>query len=420
MRLGVVVREPLKANDKVIVVARPWRESSKDSALYKKAKDSGSWPPHICLFKEQLSSESASRLHVALTIIKDMQGLDFREGLALMTQVYLIAKDFFVRRQGFPSVLSGQVQRVILGQTDDPLLRRLVMNMRMWPVGDLLDFWATYGGVLSKGFVHRPDEVSGRPTYLRIPPCWIPDDHGEGTRRAIHIQGPMEVQLDESLLDVISRLPELQVRLEEPLTINVFLKQGDDWLYAYDGICRLLRDAIGPRYIAFLLKHPGRQFRITELVFAIKGQYVSPAVEIYNGMSRDELAEYDLSKLDDLGDAGDVLDEQALAEYESELKKLGQELQRALDEGDTALVETLRRDEHLIKQQIEAGRGYGARVRKAADAVEKARKAVSKSVNATLKKIRKEHPSLGLHLSRWIHIGKSCSYEPDKDTPWIV
>lgn len=50
--------------------------------------------------------------------------------------------------------------------------------------------------------------------------------------------------------------------------------------------------------------------------------------------------------------------------------------------------------------------------------VDKARKAVHIAIQRSLKKIKKEHPALGQHLKNSIKISYSCSYTPNKPTPW--
>jgi hypothetical protein len=42
--------------------------------------------------------------------------------------------------------------------------------------------------------------------------------------------------------------------------------EGDYWTIAYDGQLLRLRDKRGLRYLAVLLRHPGRSFHVTELL----------------------------------------------------------------------------------------------------------------------------------------------------------
>jgi hypothetical protein len=52
------------------------------------------------------------------------------------------------------------------------------------------------------------------------------------------------------------------------------------------------------------------------------------------------------------------------------------------------------------------------------DLRDKARKAVCIAIQRCFKIIEKEHPALHQHLKNTIKTGFSCSYTPDKPTPW--
>jgi hypothetical protein len=58
---------------------------------------------------------------------------------------------------------------------------------------------------------------------------------------------------------------------EPPLTAQVFRREGEYWTIVYAGTTVRLRDAMGFRYVAQLLAHPGRAFDVEELAAAVKG-----------------------------------------------------------------------------------------------------------------------------------------------------
>jgi len=53
-----------------------------------------------------------------------------------------------------------------------------------------------------------------------------------------------------------------------------------------------------------------------------------------------------------------------------------------------------------------------------AEAVERARKAVTNRIRQTLARIAGVHQGLGLHLRNAVHTGTHCTYTPERPTWW--
>jgi hypothetical protein len=53
-----------------------------------------------------------------------------------------------------------------------------------------------------------------------------------------------------------------------------------------------------------------------------------------------------------------------------------------------------------------------------AEAVERARKAVTNRIPQTLMRIADVHHTLGLHLRNAVHTGTRCTYTPERPTRW--
>ena len=53
-----------------------------------------------------------------------------------------------------------------------------------------------------------------------------------------------------------------------------------------------------------------------------------------------------------------------------------------------------------------------------AQAVERARKAVTNRIRQTLVRIANIHHALGLHLRNAVHTGTRCTYTPERPTRW--
>jgi|SRR5712692_3580171 len=119
-----------------------------------------------------------------------------------------------------------------------------------------------------------------------------------------------------------------------------------------------------------------------------------------------------------LGDAGEILDPQAWAQYKERLESLRGELEEAKSFNDTGRAETLQEEIDFISKELSAAYGLGGRAKKAADSAERIRKTVTSRIRESLGRIQKEHPELSLHFSKAIRTGTFCSYNPEKPTNW--
>ena len=200
-----------------------------------------------------------------------------------------------------------------------------------------------------------------------------------------------------------SDVPGGAARMRAP-SRNVFRREGDHWTIAYEGKTFRLRDAKGLRYLADLFSAPGRELHVSDLVA------VAEAGSARASSGRKPSAP--------LGDAGEILDPKARAEYRRRLEELQGELEEAERFGDTGRTESLKTELEFLTNELAAGYGLGGRARKAADSVERARKAVTNRIRDRIVRIAEEHPALGSHLENSIRMGAFCSYSPEKPVVW--
>jgi predicted ATPase len=183
-----------------------------------------------------------------------------------------------------------------------------------------------------------------------------------------------------------------------------FRLNGDWWDIAYAGQSLRLRDAKGLRYIHWLLSHPGREVHVAELVLpaARAGTKARPENGAVAG----------------LGDAGELLDPRAKAEYRRRVEDLREEIEEASRWGDDERRARAEEELDFISRELAAAFGLGGRARRAADTSERIRKAVSNRIRDSLARIAREHPLLGRHLSNAISTGTFCSYNPERALDW--
>jgi len=200
----------------------------------------------------------------------------------------------------------------------------------------------------------------------------------------------------------------------QPVRQASFICQGEYWTLAFEDRLIRLRDSKGLRHLALLLRRPGREFHVLDLVARIDpGEIDASGSQI----DPEELAK--LTVRSALGeDGGEPLDAQARAEYKQRLVELTEELEEARefshDEGRVARIE----DEiDQVERALKNAFGLSGRSRKSGSAAEQARVNVTKNIGRALDLIEAKHESLGRLLKSTIRTGIFCSYQPDPSFP---
>jgi AAA ATPase domain len=181
-------------------------------------------------------------------------------------------------------------------------------------------------------------------------------------------------------------------------------REGEYWSIVFDGDAFRLKDSKGLRHLSVLLAAPGREIHALELVAAIERH--APAQMPSGAELRPEA-----------GDAGNVLDERAKAEYAHRLQELESELAEAEEWHDPERASRLRKEIDFLARELAAAVGLGGRDRRAASNAERARVSVTRAIKATLERIAEHSPSLGRHLAATVRTGTFCSYQPDPRVP---
>ena len=119
----------------------------------------------------------------------------------------------------------------------------------------------------------------------------------------------------------------------------------------------------------------------------------------------------------DLGHAGEMLDEQAKAEYQRRLQALEDELEEAREFRNEELIAKAEEEKEAIAHELRRAIGLAGRDRKAASSTERARIAVTRAIRLALERISKQDRNLGKLLSTTIKTGAVCSYTPDERFP---
>jgi tetratricopeptide (TPR) repeat protein len=197
------------------------------------------------------------------------------------------------------------------------------------------------------------------------------------------------------------------VRRRDPIRRTATLGRDDGrWVLACDDIRCRLTDTKGLRYLAELVRSPGVERHVLDLVDRIEGVGVG-------AMAVDRRQ---------LGDAGELVDANARTVYRHRIEALRAEIDDALDGGAEDHAEALQAELDQLVGHLAQAFGLGGRSRRASSAVERARLNVTRALRAATARVREVLPEPGLVLDQRLRTGMYCAYEPEEhdDVRWSV
>jgi tetratricopeptide (TPR) repeat protein len=193
---------------------------------------------------------------------------------------------------------------------------------------------------------------------------------------------------------------------------HVFQRDGDYWTLAFAGhVCRL-KDAKGLRYLAWLLRTPGRAIHVWDLLDADGAAPPGPAA----GAARDVQP----LRASRPADVGAALDARARAAYRERLEELRADLDNAERWRDEERALRMREEIEALTRELSSAYQLGGRPRRSGDPIERARKAVANRIRDSLARIQAAHPPLWRHLSATIKTGTFCVYAPERPPRWEI
>ncbi len=202
---------------------------------------------------------------------------------------------------------------------------------------------------------------------------------------------------------------------------GIFRREGEYWTIDCGGKSFSLKDTKGLGYVAHLLRHPGVEFHVLDLAVASLGQRDDDEVgQSEQGLPRgDEELEKAGIHIGGLGDAGEMLDEQAKVAYRRRLSDLREELEEAKERGNVERAEQAEQEIDALTRELSRAVGLGGRNRRAVSASERARQSITKTIKSVLERIRQSDATLGDILLRCIGTGTFCSYQADPEFPIV-
>jgi hypothetical protein len=220
---------------------------------------------------------------------------------------------------------------------------------------------------------------------------------------------------------------------------NVFRDEGQNWRITFQGKTISMRNTKGLQCIAFLLRHPRKQFHVLNLVREVdgiplksadKGHKKSTLAELRAKWKEKERQNEDLKKilaekwksadssLISIEEDDPILDFQAMAEINNKLNWLEEQIEEAMNENDIGKEDYLKAEKKAILEHLSQASNISGKSRQFIDEGEKARKRVAVAIRRALEAIEKENTDLWRHLNSYINTGYHCSYEPSEDIEW--
>jgi len=195
----------------------------------------------------------------------------------------------------------------------------------------------------------------------------------------------------------------------------IFRSEGEYWSAGFVENPFRLRDSKGLSYLAQLLRHPDTDFHVLDLVGGTTGS----ESDIEADAIQTNTAQFDTTaiRIGSLGDAGEMLDDRARAEYRRRLSELREELDEAKQLHHDARRERAEQEIEALTAELSRAVGLGGRIRRAASAAERARQSVTKTIKTVIDRAAEQDPEFAGVLYKSIRTGLTCRYDPELTFP---
>jgi hypothetical protein len=259
-------------------------------------------------------------------------------------------------------------------------------------------------------FFGAVDQMTGRRTHAVLCAPLISGRRVLGVIEAVNPLRPGGfVDGDLALLDVLAESlaaaidPDRRAPApEQPAAVaaNSLRKTGEYWTVVFAGRHMHLKDAKGFAYIAHLLRHPGCEFHVSELINLGCGTEGADDSR-HRGTAGDP------------GYRGPVLDRSARQAYAARLVELREELEQAQRCSDPGRIARAEHELTFLTEELQKAVGLGGRERRAGSHAERARISITRAISVVIERVGKNAPDLGRHLAKCVKTGTFCCYSPD-------
>ena len=194
------------------------------------------------------------------------------------------------------------------------------------------------------------------------------------------------------------RIAELlaQTSRVEPTDTATLRPAGGVWHLAFNGKSVHVPDLKGLWHLRELVSRP---------------REAVPALSLFTSPSQEPVT---------IGDAGPMLDREALRAYRKRLADLDEALEEAQARDDVPRHDKLSAEREALLRELARATGLGGKPRRSGSPAEKARLNVTRTIRHAITYLQTTFPELGAHLNESIVTGVSCCYEPRTNVTWTT
>lgn len=185
-----------------------------------------------------------------------------------------------------------------------------------------------------------------------------------------------------------------------------FRADGGTRTVCFDDCTVTLRDLKGLRHIERLLREPGREVHVLDLVAADVGHSPSAPSAGADDPGVDFVS-------DGVGAGLPMLDDTARHAYRRRLAEVDEDIEDARRNNDLGRLELAERDRDYLIAELQRATGLGGRSRTTGSTAERARTSVTRSIRYALARLAEHHPVLADHLGQHVQTGTFCCYVSD-------
>jgi hypothetical protein len=186
------------------------------------------------------------------------------------------------------------------------------------------------------------------------------------------------------------------------------------WQFRFNGqVYEAMKHIKGYQYIQYLLQNAGEEISAIK-VAALANDTGDKHFEPNNtGQYLDEGL-----VINDLGDAGPLLDDMARQQYEKRCKELMEQLEEARELNDTEKAAEIEGEIDSIIDELKRATDRKGRNVKVASIKKRAQQTISSAIKRAISKLVKHCPELGIHLQETIKTGNNPIYQPGSPIKW--
>jgi len=136
-----------------------------------------------------------------------------------------------------------------------------------------------------------------------------------------------------------------------------------------------------------------------------------PALSLVSAMVEDPVP---------VGDAGPMIDREALRQYRKRLAELDEELDDAEAKHDAVRHAKRGTEREALIKELARATGLGGKPRRAGSPTERARLNVTRTIRHAVTYLSTTLPDLAAHMDESLVTGVSCCYEPRTNIAWTT